>query len=101
MRGQYLEQSAASISRFFPRAIWDEIQKAPALVEKIKAAHDTNPETRFILSGSSQVLLLRNIRETLAGRAALFANLLAKRFDRFDPTQQLGTVYQIRKGISA
>ncbi len=72
VRGQYLEQSAASIARFFPRAIWDEVQKAPGLVEKIKAAHDSNPETRFILSGSSQILLSRNIRETLAGRSALF-----------------------------
>lgn len=72
VRSQYLEQSAATLARFFPQSIWDEVQKAPGLVEKIKAAHDANPETRFVLSGSSQILLQRNIRETLAGRVALF-----------------------------
>lgn len=72
VRSQYLDQSYASLARFFPKAIWDEVQKAPDLVEKIKAAYDSDPATRFILSGSSQILLLRNVRETLAGRAALF-----------------------------
>ncbi len=71
VRGQYLEQSPESLARFFPKAIWDEVQKAPDLIEKLKAAHDAHPETRFILSGSSQILLLHKVRESLAGRAAL------------------------------
>jgi predicted AAA+ superfamily ATPase len=51
--------------------ILDEIQKAPSLVESIKAAVDLDPRKKFVLSGSSQVLLLAKVRETLAGRAAI------------------------------
>ncbi len=49
----------------------DEVQKTPRLIESIKAVHDEHGETRYILLGSSQVLLMEQVRESLAGRVVL------------------------------
>lgn len=54
-----------------PRAILDEAQKLPELFDTIKAVYDRAPEVRYVILGSSQILLLDRVRETLAGRAAL------------------------------
>ncbi|MCK9463541.1 MAG: AAA family ATPase, partial [Proteobacteria bacterium] len=58
------------ISRY-PRAVIDEAQKLPAIFDTIKACYDRNPDVRYVLLGSSQILLMKGVRETLAGRAAL------------------------------
>ncbi len=52
-------------------AVIDEIQKEPALFEKIKFAFDEGGVRFSVLTGSSQILLLKNIHETLAGRVNL------------------------------
>ena len=60
-----------------PLLILDEVQKIPAVFEHIKIITDRarkrggTPRRRTILTGSSQLLLLKNVRESLAGRAAL------------------------------
>ena len=54
------------------RVIVDEIQRAPELILVIKELIDTDPPGqagRFILTGSTNLLGLRTIGETLAGRA--------------------------------
>jgi hypothetical protein len=51
--------------------ILDEIQKQPGLLDAVKLLADRKRGHRFLLLGSSQILLLRQIRETLAGRATL------------------------------
>ncbi len=51
--------------------ILDEIQKQPALIDAVKLLADQGKARRFLLLGSSQILLLRQVRETLAGRATL------------------------------
>ena len=58
------------ISRF-PRAVIDEAQKLPSVFETVKACYDRDPSVRYVLLGSSQVLMMKGIRESLAGRAAL------------------------------
>jgi predicted AAA+ superfamily ATPase len=55
----------------YPKAVLDEVQKAPALLETLKAASERAPQVRYVLLGSSQILLLRGVRETLAGRSVL------------------------------
>ena len=51
------------------RVILDEIQLVPELFPAIKMAVDRNRENgRFILTGSSNVLLIPNLSESLAGR---------------------------------
>ena len=71
VRPEFTALSAAQWRHLYPVAILDEVQKAPRLIESIKAAHDLYDETRYILLGSSQILLMERIRESLAGRAAL------------------------------
>ncbi len=51
--------------------ILDEVQKQPALLDAVKLLADRGEGRRFLLLGSAQVHLLRQVRETLAGRAAL------------------------------
>lgn len=49
--------------------IIDEAQREPKLLFHIKQAVDAEKNRRFILSGSANFLLLKNVSETLAGRA--------------------------------
>jgi len=51
--------------------ILDEIQKQPSLLDAVKLLADRKQGHRFLLLGSSQILLLRQVRETLAGRVTL------------------------------
>jgi predicted AAA+ superfamily ATPase len=51
--------------------ILDEVQKQPGLLDAVKLLADRKKGHRFLLLGSSQILLLRQVRETLAGRASL------------------------------
>lgn len=51
--------------------VLDEIQKQPGLLDAVKLLADRGEGRRFLLLGSAQVILLKQVRETLAGRAAL------------------------------
>jgi len=51
--------------------VLDEIQKAPGLLDAVKLLADRGQGRRFLLLGSSQILLLKRVRETLAGRATI------------------------------
>jgi predicted AAA+ superfamily ATPase len=61
-----------------PLVILDEVQKLPSLFDPLKLVADRDKKKKglfrriFLLTGSSQFLLMRNVRETLAGRIALF-----------------------------
>jgi len=59
-----------------PLVILDEVQKIPALFDPLKYVIDRLRKTKtqkiFLLTGSSQLLLVKNIRESLSGRVALF-----------------------------
>ncbi len=71
VRPDYSRMTAAEWVERFPCAILDEVQKAPSLVETVKAACDAAPHAQYFLLGSSQILLLSRVRESLAGRAAV------------------------------
>ncbi|MBM4137633.1 MAG: ATP-binding protein, partial [Nitrospira sp.] len=70
--------SAIAILESFetPLIILDEVQKLPSLFDPLKYVLDKQNKSGhkkiFILTGSSQLLLMKNIKETLAGRVALF-----------------------------
>lgn len=53
-------------------AVLDEAQKEPVVFDKVKYAYDDGTLPFSVLLGSSQILLLKKIRETLAGRISLF-----------------------------
>jgi hypothetical protein len=50
----------------------DEIQKAPILMEYIQGIVDHHPERKFLLTGSSNFELMRDLSESLAGRSGVF-----------------------------
>lgn len=61
-----------------PSALWagsenvilDEVQKSPQLMDAVKQVVDAQKSPqRFILSGSANILLMKNVSESLAGRA--------------------------------
>jgi hypothetical protein len=59
-------------SKTIGNAIIDEAQKVPLVFEKVKYAYDEGGIAFTMLTGSSQILLLKQIRETLAGRAFFY-----------------------------
>jgi predicted AAA+ superfamily ATPase len=62
----------ASWDRDIGNAVIDEAQKEPEVFEKIKYAFDEKSITFTVLLGSSQILLLKKIRESLAGRVSIY-----------------------------
>ena len=72
LRKSYLNLTAALWQKQYPKAILDEVQKEPQLIESIKATYDTYSDVRYALLGSSQLLLLEKVRESLAGRCIIY-----------------------------
>ncbi|MDR0581772.1 MAG: AAA family ATPase [Prevotellaceae bacterium] len=70
-RKSYAQLTAEQWSHLFPLAILDEIQKEPVLVESIKSVYDQFDDPRYVLLGSSQLLLLHKVKESLAGRCTI------------------------------
>lgn len=55
------------------RVVLDEVQKAPDLLSAVKLAVDRSQRSiKFALSGSSNLLLMKQVSESLAGRAVYF-----------------------------
>jgi predicted AAA+ superfamily ATPase len=73
------QQSAIAILEALetPLIVLDEVQKIPSLFDPLKYVIDKQKKKgeggkkTFVLTGSSQLLLMNNIRESLAGRIAL------------------------------
>ena len=73
------QRSAVSIleSVTTPLVVLDEVQKIPQLFDPLKLVVDREQKKpvadrkRFVLTGSSQLLMMKNVRETLSGRVAL------------------------------
>lgn len=50
----------------------DEIQRCPQLLDYIQGIVDNNPKRHFALSGNSNFEVMKNLSESLAGRAGVF-----------------------------
>lgn len=78
-------------------AILDEVQKAPMLLDKLKWAYDEGKLDFSVLLGSSRIMLLEQVRESLAGRVFLYelwpltAGELASHFGGRKPDQPIIT----------
>jgi predicted AAA+ superfamily ATPase len=72
LRKTYTKLTASNWRAQYPKAILDEIQKEPQLIESIKATYDNYEDVRYILLGSSQLILLEKVRESLAGRCLIY-----------------------------
>lgn len=64
--------STAGWARTFGSAVLDEAQKAPGVFDKVKYAYDERAIDFTVLLGSSRILLLDRVRESLAGRAFVY-----------------------------
>ena len=71
LRIQYKQLTAAQWKKFYPEAILDEVQKEPVLIESVKSVYDQYHDVRYVLLGSSQLLLLSKVKESLAGRCVI------------------------------
>lgn len=63
---------SASWARDIGNAVIDEAQKEPVVFEKIKYAYDEGGVSFGVILGSSQILLIKKIRESLAGRVSIY-----------------------------
>jgi len=63
------ELSTAAWAETVGEAVIDEAQKEPSVFDKVKYSFDDGKISFTVLTGSSQILLLQKIRESLAGRA--------------------------------
>jgi predicted AAA+ superfamily ATPase len=63
------EEAPETLVNMAPDMIIDEAQRAPKLMIAIKKAVDDHPDRHFVLSGSANLLLMKHVSETLAGRA--------------------------------
>jgi predicted AAA+ superfamily ATPase len=71
MRNSALNDPRGFLNNFPKGAILDEVQRTPDLFSYIQGIVDANKEAHFVLSGSSNFLLLQSISQSLAGRAAI------------------------------
>ena len=72
------------LSNYPAGAILDEIQNTPDLFSYIQKLVDENRQLQFILTGSSNFLLMEKISQTLAGRTAVL-HLLPFSFAELEP----------------
>lgn len=71
MRERYSQLAASQWNALYPNAILDEVQKEPGLIESIKSVYDQWETPKYFLLGSSQLLLLEKVKESLAGRCII------------------------------
>jgi predicted AAA+ superfamily ATPase len=71
-RGILRAVSSESWAKNVGNAILDEAQKEPIIFEKVKYAFDAGHISFCLMLGSSQILLLKKIRESLAGRVSIY-----------------------------
>ncbi len=64
MRKTFADLTAQQWKTLYPNAILDEVQKEPQLIESIKSTYDQWDEPRYILLGSSQLLLMEKVNHT-------------------------------------
>ncbi len=72
------------LSNYPKGAVFDEVQHTPDLFSYIQKIVDENRNIQFILTGSSNFLLMERISQTLAGRTAIL-HLLPFSFEELAP----------------
>lgn len=77
LRNFFQDDPEAFMQTYSDKVIFDEAQLVPDLFYYIKRAVDNDRDSpgKFVLSGSSQFTLMKNITETLAGRIGLLSLL--------------------------
>ena len=68
---EFEKMGGGEFAKSYSRTILDEVQKVPVLFNLVKYGLDTKLKNRYMLLGSAQIILLKKIRESLAGRVIL------------------------------
>jgi len=79
------------------RIVIDEVQKSVNLLNAVKITVDSHPDRyRFVLSGSANILLMKKVSETLAGRAVYFTlnPLTIGEMNNLPPSNLLADLFQ-------
>ena len=92
-----LKDPRGFLSNYPTGAILDEIQHTPDLFSYIQTIVDDNRKIHFILTGSSNFLLMEKISQTLAGRTAIL-HLLPFSFEELKPDANQSYESAIYKG---
>jgi predicted AAA+ superfamily ATPase len=73
IRAAAITDPRAFLNQYSPPIIFDEIQHAPDLLPYVKESIDENRREKgqYIITGSQNLLLIRSVTESLAGRAAI------------------------------
>lgn len=61
----------------------DEVQKVPKLLDYIQGIVDDNPQRRYFLTGSSNFELLKDLTESLPGRAGVYELMPMSYFEAY------------------
>lgn len=75
LRDQIQRDTKGFLNKYPTKLIIDEAHHYPELFSYIQVLVDSNPERRFILTGSSNFSLLEKITQSLAGRTAILTLL--------------------------
>ncbi|MDE6436370.1 MAG: ATP-binding protein [Muribaculaceae bacterium] len=81
------------------KTIIDEAQHLPELFSYIQLAVDNDSSRHFVLTGSSNISLLENVTQSLAGRAALFTLLPFALDELGDYGDKTGTDTMLLRGM--
>lgn len=83
---EFAEHDPIAFLRQHPKGMFiDEVQKVPLLLEYIQGIVDDDPDTQFLLTGSSNFELLSHLSESLPGRAGVY-ELLPMTYSETAPT---------------
>jgi predicted AAA+ superfamily ATPase len=66
------EKDPGRLAALHDRVVIDGVQKAPRLLAAVKVQVDRDRKRRFVLSGSANLLLMKKVTESLAGRCLYF-----------------------------
>lgn len=87
MRQFSLRDPRGFLSNYPQGAVIDEAQHNPELFSYLQTLVDFNPQMRFVLTGSSNLLLFERISQSLAGRTAILV-LLPFSFEELPPADE-------------
>ena len=72
VRNLAMEDPVGFLNNTTEGIILDEVQNSPQLMSYIQGIVDNDYEKRFILTGSNNFSMLKNVSQSLAGRSAVF-----------------------------
>jgi hypothetical protein len=95
IRNMFYEDPQGFMKNYKNRIIFDEVQKVPEIFEHIKVAIDEDRDNygKYVITGSTQFLLLEQIAESLAGRVGLLT-LLPLQYQEMPAAHRNESIYR-------